>query len=59
MIDFIGETIKRAAVSVRKAPAATSTTTSPNMMAVQSLNMALSILSLHLTEKNIQVGAEV
>ena len=29
------------------------------MMAVQSLNMALSILSLHLTKKNIQVGAEV
>jgi hypothetical protein len=57
MIDFIGETIKRAAVTVRQtAPTSTRSTPPPNLMAVQSLNMALSILSLYLTQKNIQVG---
>ncbi len=55
MIEFIGETIKRAAVSVRK-PRKTEL---PSGMAVQSLNMALSILSLHLTQKNVQVGVRV
>jgi hypothetical protein len=51
MIDFIGETIKRAALSVRHPRSAEP----PSGMAVQSLNMALSILSLHLTQKSVQV----
>ena len=49
MITFIGATLKRGAMSPGTCGE------SQGIMAVQSLNMALSILSLHLTQADVSV----